>query len=517
MMRRCALLAIVLASATAAGDDGAYTPPEFMTQLPPLPATIDTANAWRLDLAEALQLALHQNLGITLARESVRVAHLGITVAGGVFEPTLTASYAHTSSDTPPTVLQAGMAGQILTFTNDDWRLSLADRLQTGLRLSADFVNDRARSSAGTAVEPLIYNSAVTLSATQPLLRGFSTDLVVPRIDILRAELASRRERDQLEIAAAQVVEQTEDAYWDVVEALYRYDVVARSNKLADDQLQLTKRQIAAGLMPPSDLIAAQSTIAQRELGVVQAEQSIDAACDRLRAVLNLPRDQWKRPILPVDLPGFAADRTSPEDAMQAAIAHRPELAQLALDIEGEGLAVRRAENDKLPQIDLALTAGLLGQDTTYPSTLRSLGRGDAPTYTIGVNLIWQPLARATRAAAEIERARQRVAQVNRDKAVQDMWFAVREAVRTLRGAERQVYAAAKFRDLATQNLDLEQRRFLASQSSQLFVAQRQEELASAQLSELAAVLAHRKARAALLHATGRLLDERNVKLDVSH
>src|SRR5205823_14035977 len=109
--------------------------------------------------------------------------------------------------------------------------------------------------------------------------------------------------RQQLAIAAVTVVEQTEDAYWDVVEALYRYDLGVRSRKRAQDQLELTKRQIAAGLMPPSDLIAAESTLAQRDLALVQGELAIEQTSDRLRAVMNLPRDQWARPILPVDMP----------------------------------------------------------------------------------------------------------------------------------------------------------------------------------------------------------------------
>jgi len=484
-----------------------------MTALPPLPAHIDPASAWRLDLPEALRIALHQNLTVVVEREQVAVAHLGIDVAGGTFEPLVTAGYTHTSSGTPPSVLQTGMTGPILTFVDDSWRASVSERLHTGLKLEADFTNDRSRSTSGG--QPPLYNTGVTLSATQPLLRGFSPDLVIPKIDILRAELTSEHERAQLAITAATVVEQTEDAYWDVVQALYQYDLQVRSQKRAVDQLELTKRQISAGLMPPGDLVAAESTLAQRDLALVQGEQQIEAAWDRLRAILNLPRDQWSRPILPVDIPAFAAGHPSAEQALDVAVKNRPELAQAMLDVKAQELTLRKAENDKLPEIDLALTGGLLGQDSTYSGALGEVGRADATTYTIGLNLIWTPLRRATSAAAEIERVHKRVTIVNRDKALQDTWFQVREAVRNLEGAERQVYAAAKFRELATQNLDLEGRRFLASQSTQLAVAQRQEELASAQVSELSAVLAHKKAAAALLHATGQLLAERGVQLEL--
>ncbi|HTR50601.1 MAG TPA: TolC family protein [Kofleriaceae bacterium] len=507
--------ASLVAPARADDQTPAYTPPDFMSRPPPLPPGADASTAWRMDLAEALRIAMHQNFGIVVERESVQIAHLGITVAGGSFEPQLLGSYLHSSADQPPLVLQAGTAGEILTYGDDNWVLTASQKLSTGAKLGVTFYSDRASSSAGTAVEPLIYNSSLTLNFTQPVLRGFSADRVIPRIDILRAQLGSERERAQLAISAMTVVEQTEDAYWDVVGALYSYDVDRQSMQRAVDQLELTKRQIAAGTAPPSDLIGAESTRAQRDLTLVQAELTVEQAWDRLRAALNLPRDQWSRPILPTEAPRFSAEHTTPEQALQVAIASRPELAQVAIDLKNEELSVRQAENNKLPEIDVSLSAGLLGQDNVYSGALREFGRADAKTYGVGVNLIWTPLNRANTAAAEIERARQRVAVVNRDKAVQDTWSAVRDAVRNLSNAERQVYAAGKSRELSEQTLDVEQRRFVAGNSSNIFVAQRQVEVATAQLAELDAILAHAKARAALLHATGKLLDERGIQLDL--
>jgi outer membrane protein TolC len=490
-----------------------YTPPDFMNQPPPLPEAFAKADVWRLDLAEALRLALHDNLGIVVERESVRAASLGITVADGEFEPTLTAGYSHGSSRTPPATVQEGGAGEILTFDTDDWRMSLAQRLSTGMRLSLDFVNDRSKSSAGTAVEPLTYRTSLTATITQPVLRGFSTDRVIPRLDVLRAKIGSERERMQLLVTATDVIEKTEDAYWDVEQALYRYDLELASQKRAVEQMDLTKRQIAAGMLPPGDLTAAEATLASRDLQVLQAEQAVEASWDALRAVLNLPHDQWARPILPTDMPGFAEQTASAEDMLKVAIAHRPELAQAKLDIAAEELAVRKADNDRLPAIDVGFTGGLIGQDSTYGGALREYGRADATAYSVFVNFTWTPLQRATRAAAEIERTRHQIAVVQHDQTLQNVWLAVRDAVRTQQNAARQVYAAAKFRELSTKNLEIEQRKFVSGQSSNFFIAQRQEELAQAQQSEVQAVLAHKKATAALLRATGRLLEERGVTL----
>src|SRR5262249_34941780 len=171
----------------------------------------------------------------------------------------------------------------------------------------------------------------------------------------------------------------TGSAQGDVVEALYQHDLQVRSRKRAEDQLALTHRQIDAGLMPPSDLISAESTLAQRTLQVLQAEQNIEQASDRLRSILNLPRDAWARPILPTDVPRFVARSVRPEDMLAIALKNRPDLAQLDLDLKSQELAVRKADNDKLPQIDVGVSAQLVGQDRTFRRAVDEIGRADAP------------------------------------------------------------------------------------------------------------------------------------------
>ena len=516
--QKVGMVTVVLAALArgASADGDAYVPPDFMTALPPLPASVEAAKVWRLSLSEAISVALHQNLGIVFERQQVEVAKLGITVATGAFEPVLSAQLDHNRSDSPPVTVQEGSANQNISFVTDDWRITLSDRLETGTQVALDFSNGRARSSAGTAVEPLNYRATLTASVTQPLLRGFSPDLVVPRIDILRAKIASERERAQLAVAAAEIVQRTENAYWDVVQALYSYDLQLRSQKRSEDQMALTRRQIDACLMPPSDLIAASSTLAQRKLQVLVAESTIDASYDALRAVLNLAHEEWARPILPVEPPQFDAQTSSAEDALAIAIKHRPEIIQLDLDLQTALLVVRQAENNRLPQLDLGLSGQLIGQKNMYGSTLNEVGDADAHAYSVVLNFSWTPLQRATRAQAEIEKTHHDMAVVRRDQALQDIWFAVRQAVRDQTSAARQVFAASKFRQLSTESLEVEQRKFLSNQSSNFVLGQHQDELAAAQLAELTAVLVHKKATAALLKATGELLDQRHIQLDVA-
>src|SRR5262249_28953960 len=140
---------------------------------------------------------------------------------------------------------------------------------------------------------------------TQPLLKGFAFSIDVPWAEVLRAEFASERARQEVRAAMISTVHSTEDAYWDLVQALKTHQIQGQSLQLAEQQLTLTRRQIDAGILPPSDLISAEGTHAQRQLGAVQSESAVAQAADQLRHVLNLSRDGWSQPILPLEPPRF--------------------------------------------------------------------------------------------------------------------------------------------------------------------------------------------------------------------
>jgi outer membrane protein TolC len=230
---------------------------------------------------------------------------------------------------------------------------------------------------------------------------------------------------------------------------------------------------------------------------------------------MHLPREDWAKPILPVDVPKFERRDVSAEQALQTALKHRPELAQAAIELEVSALNVRKADNDKLPQIDVGLSGTVVGQDSNWGGALGQATGFDARGWNVFVNFSWTPLNRATRAAAEIERTRHEIAVAQREQLVQQIWLSVRDAVRSQQSAAEQVTAAARFRELAAKSLDVEQRKFINGTSSNFVVAQRQEDLASAQVSELTAVLEHTKASAAVAKATGELLELRKIELDV--
>jgi len=493
-----------------------YTPPAFISEPTVLPPQAATGPSWRLSKSDVIQAVLRNNLGIQLERENVRAGQFSEQASGGAFEPNITASYRHRDADSPPSNTQEGQAGEIINSIDNTWNVAGSKQFQTGTQTTLSLNNDWARSSQGNALSPDLFRTSADLTLTQPLLRGFSTDGDIQTAPILRAHFASERALAQAQLRAASAVLTAENAYWDLTEALKSYQVRVRSWELASEQLKLTERQIQAGVLPPSDLINAEGTLARRELALLEAEGNIEQSADRLKQIMNLPDPEWKKAFLTLDAPRFVALRPDVPKLIAEAQARRPEVSQTNLDLRQATLDQRVADNAKLPDLSASVSYGLIGQDASYSGSLAELGHARGRYWSTLVRLNWSPLNEQRRAEAERASITRRRTNVEKNQLLLNIRVEVRQAARALETAEKQLYAAANSRSLSEQSLSAEERKFQNGLSNNFFVSQRQDELAQAQLAELSALIRHEKARADLQLATGDLLQQRNVRLDLS-
>jgi HAE1 family hydrophobic/amphiphilic exporter-1 len=471
-----------------------------------------------LELSEAIQLAVRDNLGIELERAQSAVTRASIGVAWGRFEPSLNAAYGYANADTPPPValLQQGVVSSQLKIESHLWSVGLATELPTGTQLSVSWNNLRTLSTSTMPLtDPLLYNSGLTFSLVQPLLKGFAFDLAVPMANVLRAKLASRRAALDVRAALIATLKATEDAYWDLRGAIQEREVRHTFLELARQQVSFTDKQIRAGIVPAAELIAAESTLAQRELAVIEADAAIPRASDRLRQVLGLPRADWSRPLIPVDPPHSQEPQVTLDAAMALALKNRPDLEQRRIDLERTKLDVRTARAERLPALDVGFSYGLIGQEPSYHGTLDQMISNKVRSWSTWASFSWSPLMVRARALVAANLAGQRAAQVQLEAQAIDLDVELRDALLEIDTAARQIGAATRYRELATRALDVEERRFQDGSSNNFMIGQRQAELAQAQLAELRAVIRRCKAGTALEAAMGTLIEARGVKLDV--
>jgi outer membrane protein TolC len=514
LLLACGLLLGVTVCRPAWSQD-AYRVPDELTRQPQLPEAMQGQPARVLSLSEAIQLAVQQNLGITLTREQYVAAHRFIDVQWGrSFEPVVHASYSASETTTPPqlSLLQNGDEALVLNTQGGSWALNVSQTLETATQLSVGYSSLRSLTRPGQSA-PMVYNAGLNFTLTQPLLRGFAFDMAVPRQDVLRARFDSERVGQDARAALIAAVKSTDDAYWDLVQALKTYSIQHDSLRLADDQLALTQRQIDAGILAPSDLITVESTQAQRAYSLLQAESQVGTASDVLRTVLNMPHGDWERPLLPADPPQFQERAMDLDTITAVALSNRPEVAQARIDVEKAALNVRVAKTDRLPELDAVFNYGLAGQGITYGDTTGQVFGANLPAWTAMFNFSWSPLMKAGNASVDALQATESARHTQLEQVRVNLYAELRNDLRNLDFAARQVRAAAKFRDLAQRALDAEQRKFLNgnNMSNNILVALKQDSLAQAQLAELAAVIAHHKASTAIDAAMGVLLEQRGI------
>jgi len=296
---------------------------------------------------------------------------------------------------------------------------------------------------------------------------------------------------------------------------LYAYGVERKSQQLAEDTAALLRRQVAVGMAASSELPGAEATLAQRQLDVLAAEAAIDQAWDELRSAINLPRDQWTLPILPTERPRFEpGELPSAQVALDTAVHHRPELAKASLDMDLSRLQLREAENTALPALNFVASASAYGQDSTLGGSLDQLAGHRNTGWSVGLSLDLAPLGRASKTNLEMQRIQHHNQITSQDQLVQTIWNQVRTALRDQRAAALRVIQASKSRTLTDQSLEIENRKYRSGTSSNLAIAKAQNDLATAELAELQALLNHAQASTALLLATGQLLDRRHIKVD---
>lgn len=493
----------------------AYELPDYLRNPPTLPPHLRSRPPRLITLVEAIEIALQRNLGLQMERERVREVAAGRGLALSGFEPLLLLNGGYGVSQSPPATAQEGQAGQVLRNSSATWNLRLLQRLPTGTLLTLDFNNSRQDSALGTAVAPLLYRSSLLLGLTQPLLRDFSLGGRVQWAPVLRAAFDSETARESARLRALLTVKLTEDAYWTLVESWKRYEVTRTAAELAGRQLALTRRRIAAGIVAPSDVIGVEGTLAQRQVTVVSAEAQIEDAADNLRRLMNLPPEAWDQPLLPMDVPGFTPTAVTFEAAWARALAARPELQSAQIDLRRIGLDLEVAYNARLPRLNLQAAVGAVGQEADYGPALQQLRGLTGWQWSVGADFNWAPVGVGARAEIRRLHSVRQQRGLSREQLLVDIRGQLRGALRAIDTARRQLFAAAKSRDLAERSLDIEGRRFLNGIGDNYILGQRQGDLAQARLSEMQALIQHERASSDLQLAMGELLEARHLRFEL--
>jgi outer membrane protein len=544
------ILMIALFTTTAAAQSNwvdqflnRYKPPKVDPAAAVTPQVSDepwrlmvTQGALPLSINDVVRLMLASNLDVTVNRFSPLATQYLLQTMFRPFEPTLDLSAQVSRNTTPSTSqLQAGQGTVPFSQLQHRYTIGYSQMLQAGTAVSVNLnVNRNSSNSLFSTFNPAYFNT-ITYSVTQPFLRNYGRKINTRPIRLGRNNV-NLSEVD-FELQMIDLVAAAQNLYWDLV--YQREDIKVRkaSLDLAEKTLADNKRQVQIGTMARIEVVQAESEVAQREEQMVTTTYTADQIQDRVKKLITNLGDPALvlADLLPVNAPPPpSSEDTMPLDAaIKYALESRPELRQLALQIQNSDIEVEYAKNQLLPTLLVGASytqngvggvqtnrAGLGGSEIT--SIIRG-GLGDAlgqlfgynyTGYTVGFSLSI-PLSNKS-GQAQYSKAltdKQSIA-ARRTRLAQQIALEVRNASTQVDMNRARIQKSEKALELATMQLEAEQKKFQLGTSQLRFVLQEQRNVTDAQTVRTSALVNYAKSLVDYDRAVGRTLRKNNIEIE---
>lgn len=521
---------------------------------------VDPSRQRPMSLHDVILMALQKNQDIEIERINGQVAEYQLTSARGAYDPVLNSRLLFESATTPVgSVLAGGASGSVSSDTYA-YNFSARQLLPGGGNYQWSFDNTRLTSSNVFITFNPQYSSALRLTFTQPLLRNLGLDasrrairIAQKRLDLSDAEFRQR---------VIQIINQVQRAYWDLVFAHRHVQVQQESVDWARRQLAMNRRMVEAGTLAPVEIIAAEAEVKRREELLLIAVEGVTIAENGLKELILDSRTDplWAEVIQPTESAEIQVAPLDLTEAVRLALSSRPEMTQLQLQREMNDVDVGYFRNQTRPQIDFVGTYAInglagkvrAGENPFSQSNLIILDRvnllselagltpiilppsgqlpgfliggqgqawsnlfgNDFRTVQVGVSISLPLRNRTAQGQFGQALAERRLIEAQRAKLEQAIEVDVRNALQAVETARKRVEAARAARDAAKANLESEERRYEAGETTNFFVLTRQNELSAARSQEVRALADYNKAIAELQRATATTLRVFNVNIE---
>jgi outer membrane protein len=465
-----------------------------------------------LRLTDVVQLALEKNLDISVERLNPQGVDLQLAGIHNQFKPVLTSTFGQRDLVRVPNSLLNG--GQRVNNATTTYNFGLAQDLKFyGGSYNVSFNNSRLNTSDTFSNFNPSFTTGLTLSYTQPLLRGMFID--AQRQQLAITQINREISEEGLRATITQTLANVRNAYWDLVFSRNAVDVAQRALQLADKLVEDNRARVEVGTLAPLDIVQAEAEAANRRQTLAVAEATLHTAELALkRYIVSGTEDPvWQQQLLPVDLPSLEPAPTDIEGAVRRALERRTDLVNARRGLTSSDITIKFYKDQTLPALDVIASYGAQGLGGTqfvrtgsglnsqitgsipggYGDALRLLTNRDFPTWNLQANLTYN--IGSSTADAQLARSRlQKNQALARLRALElQVATEVTNAALSVQSNLKRVEAAVAARELAEKRLEAEQSKFEVGMTTNFFVVQAQRDLRDAQNSELRALADYRK------------------------
>ena len=485
-----------------------------------------------LSLEEAIVRALKQNLNLIAEVYTIEKSAASVSLAKEMYYPKFEVNFGSDRNEQPSTWwLQS--SGTYITKMRS-YETSVSQQLPIGGTLSMSLSNYKTDTNQMFQLFNPYYNTQLRFSFIQPLLKNFGPKVAMKEIVVARQNQAISEA--QLKSQVLDTIYQVEEAYWNLVLARENLKVKQQSLQLARDQLAKTQKEISVGQQAAIEILNVQAAVSQREADIVQAEGAVRVAEDRLKVILNLASglDLGNVSLKTLEQPSFKPVEVDLKEAIETALANRPDLKLNSLTVENKQFGLEVAKNQLLPQLDFnvsywspgisgdrilylnnnPLTGVMIGKvpgsmSNSFRDALKFLYNNWSLNFTLTIPLS-DYISRANYAIARTDLAQ---AQAKQKALEQQALLEVSEAVKNLETMAKSVEAYRVAREYAEKRLEAETKKLSVGLTTNYFVLEAQERLATARSAELKALIDYNLAQARLEKVLGTGLRNRNITL----
>lgn len=487
-----------------------------------------------LGIRDVIASTLENNMDIAVERVEPEIREQDITIQKAAFDPTFAFGSRTRSQDIPTSGLtHRSFYGHpdwdIVTAYKTDTTTMSAEvdkRTVTGAQFVARYDYSRDNSSLPFtydtgSFQPTFnpeYNTDLTFSVTQPLLKGAGVDY--NRRGIKVAMLNKQASRYNFEWQVMQRVLETQENYWQLVSRIRQLGIARESLRRAKRLLADNRARLRVGQMARADVIEAEAQVAEQQKTIVAAKYDLLIAENNLKKTMNDPDLTVLTDIavVPLDQPTSEPRKIDWVYCVDRALNLRPDYASIKAQLEANKVEIKRRKNELYPEIDLeaSMVFNGLGNTFGWATDVMSPGHGHKflDSY-IGAKVI-MPLDGNRAAKAAYKQAQLSAAQMLRSLKNQELEIIrqVREAVRLVENYLQIIDASRTVRELRARQLEAKEIKRKAGTGIPFEVVQAQEDLVKAEGAELDALINYNIWLARLSYRMGTILEELDIEIE---
>lgn len=487
------------------------------------PATAQVTNSVRpITLQECFDLALKENLNLQIERTKPKLSLIGLSSAWSRYDPTLNLSGIHSDAAT------AGGRdpNTLLTFDGavteaDAFRASVGGLAPYGLEYSLGGNLTDTHGDQPNRTNPLLRDrfedtrGGIGINLTQSVLRDFLFDDTRRSIAIARSEIKGS-ELD-LRSRTIEVMTSIEKAYNNLIYSRENVKVQEEALRLARQLLADNKKKVQVGIMASLDEKQSESAVYTRQAAVTQARGEFSGAQNTLKGLIssNL-RNVHDTTLQPVEMLVAVPQQFDIYESWNAGLTKRPDVLQARRAVEKQGIELKYAKNQRLPELNVVGSYGYGGSGAReFSDSFANISSRDQPSWTIGATASIPLSNKAARENLRRQKvtAEQLVLQLKKQE--QDVMLEIDNFLTTVRTALDKIESTRQARSYAEQALDGGQKRLQAGTTTSFEVLQLQKDLIDARTAEIGAVRDYNNALADLFQSEGTTLERKKLEVEV--